>query len=366
MFCSAGWVRVFFGRQVVLKVWSILAGLALGAILSAGSAEAQQKRLALLIGNESYNTSGLAELSNPHEDADRVRDALIVAGFKSSDIVVLKDRNRAQTIRAINDFASRLSAAGEDTMGFFYYSGHGGSTERGLRRENYIVPVREPIDFADDLEAFGVSLPDQVNKLQASGASSVFVVIDACRNTLSWRNTMAGAVTKGVRREDFNPTGMMMLFSAGDGAFADDDRVFSTILSEELERGGQDALRAFTRVSQRVSEIKGFGNKTPVIIPALKGDVCFISCQTAPAAADAETQAWLEIASLRDDSALCSAYAAHERQYPAGRYTASARLQRSRLCDRSVPESVSARPLPPTDLSPAKDETHLLDGLAFC
>lgn len=307
-------------------------------------AEAQEKRMALLIGNEAYGTPGLSTLKHPHEDVDRVADALIGAGFKKEDVLVLKDQNRAQTIRAISDFAGRLKQAGETSVGFFYYSGHGGSAERDLKRENYLVPVREAIDYADDLEAFGVSLPDQVSKLQASGAGSVFVVVDACRNTLSWKDTMAGAVTKGIRREDFNPTGMMLMFAAGDGAFADDDAVFSTILSEEIVRRGQDALKAFSKVSQRVGESKGFGNKTPVLIPALKSDLCFVSCteQIAGEAVDAETQAWLEIKPDQDRAALCAAYQNHERLFPGGRYSPSARTLSSSLCTTATQAEAKA------------------------
>lgn len=280
------------------------------------------KRLALLIGNEAYGTVGLATLNNPHEDVARVRDSLLAAGFPSENIVLLRDRNRAETIRAINDFSERLRVAGPEAVGFFYYSGHGGSAERGAKRENFIVPVREPIEYADDLESFGVSLVPQVDKLSSTGAGAVFVVIDACRNTLSWKNTMAGAVTKGVRREDFNPTGMMLLFSAGDGAFADDDPVFSTVLSEEVRKPGQSALEAFAAVSRRVGEAKGFGNRTPVVIPALTKELCFVSC-----ALDLDER---DYATAREINTV-AAWDFYLRNHPQGRYVAEARLARARV-----------------------------------
>ncbi len=294
------------------------------------AAQAQERRLALLIGNEAYGTPGLSTLENPHEDVDRVRGALLRAGFRDGDIVVLKDRNRAQTIRAIGDFSERLNTAGSENVGFFYYSGHGGSAERDGRRDNFIVPVREEIEWADDLESFGVSLPAQLDKLQRSGAGSVFVVIDACRNTLSWRGTMAGAVTKGIAREDFNPTGLMLLFAAGDGGFADDDPVFSTVLSEEIVRGGQDALRAFSRVSQRVGQQKGYGTKTPTLIPALRRDVCFVSCE---AAQDSDASAW----ALASELNTREAYQGYLYFYPQGRFAADARAALVRIAPELPP-----------------------------
>lgn len=325
-------------------------------------AEAQERRMALLIGNEAYGTPGLAMLTNPHEDVDRVAASLIAAGFAPEDVTVIKDKNRGETIRAINDFSDRLKQAGSASMGFFYYSGHGGSAERDYSRENYIVPVREPIDYADDLEAFAVSLPDQVAKLQASGAGSVFVVVDACRNTLSWKGTMAGAVTKGIRREDFNPNGMMLMFAAGDGAFADDDAVFSTVLSEEIARGGQDALKAFSRVSQRVGEAKGFGNKSPVIIPALKSDVCFVSCPGVGAriGADAEDAAWLGIKRGQNKIVLCAAYTEHLRLYPEGKYAAMAKLLSASVCP-GEPED-AARRLKDAQENYTQGQTEYSDG----
>jgi WD40 repeat protein len=220
-------------------------------------------------------------------------------------------------------FADRLREAGPDAVGFFYYSGHGGSAEREGKRANYIIPVGEPIEFADDLESFAVPLPDRVSRLQRTGAGAVFVVIDACRNTLTWKNTMGGAVTKGVRRDDFDPTGKMLLFAAGDGDFADDDPVFSTILAEEISRPGQDSLRAFANVSQRVGDAKP-GKTPPVLMPGLRRDVCFVSCVEA---IDLDTDAWAR-AQLMNTHASYDSYLTF---YPRGRFALQAREALTKL-----------------------------------
>src|SRR5438874_2597374 len=81
-----------------------------------------EKRVALLIGNQAYKPS-VGVLVNPLNDIRIVGDALKAVGFE-----VLKpteNAKRAGMLRAINDFASRLKAAGEGAVGFLYYSGHG-------------------------------------------------------------------------------------------------------------------------------------------------------------------------------------------------------------------------------------------------
>ena len=63
----------------------LLAGF-LATMWMVSAAAAEEVRVALLIGNEDYPAE-VGVLQNPHEDVDRVRDALRQAGF--TDIEVL-------------------------------------------------------------------------------------------------------------------------------------------------------------------------------------------------------------------------------------------------------------------------------------
>src|SRR5262245_40501291 len=103
---------------------------------------AGQERYALLIGNKDYSAK-IGPLKNPINDVALVRDALIEVGFKRENIEVLTNAKQGEINRAKTMFGYRLKAAGPDSLGFFYYSGHGAAskvTETG-QISNYIIPI---------------------------------------------------------------------------------------------------------------------------------------------------------------------------------------------------------------------------------
>ena len=50
-----------------------------------------------------------------------------------------KDLGRVEMHRQINEFIERLSKAGPEAVGFFYYVGHGVSNP--YNRNNYLIPI---------------------------------------------------------------------------------------------------------------------------------------------------------------------------------------------------------------------------------
>jgi uncharacterized caspase-like protein len=83
-----------------------------------------EKRIALLIGNQAY-TAEIGVLANPHNDVVLLERTLKGLGF---EVATLRDADLATLTRAVNAFARRLAGAGQDAVGFFYYSGHGAPT----------------------------------------------------------------------------------------------------------------------------------------------------------------------------------------------------------------------------------------------
>jgi len=77
---------------------------------------AQERRVALVIGNGAYASN---TLKNPPNDADDVAAALKASGFEVS---LVKDASLEAMDRAVNDFSASLKGAG---TGLFYYAGHG-------------------------------------------------------------------------------------------------------------------------------------------------------------------------------------------------------------------------------------------------
>ena len=108
-------------------------------ILLPTALHAQEKRIALLIGNKDYK-AGVGALTNPLNDIRIVSDALKAVGFEL--LKPVENAQRTAMLLAVHAFATRLKAAGPDAVGFLYYSGHGIASEG----ENYLIPtdVDEP------------------------------------------------------------------------------------------------------------------------------------------------------------------------------------------------------------------------------
>ena len=94
-----------------------------------------QKRFALLIGNQNYKLDQL-DLKNPHNDVAALGSALQSVGF---DVRIVKDAGLSRIQREINRYAKRLRNAGKNSVGFFYYSGHGALNDQD--RFNYLIPT---------------------------------------------------------------------------------------------------------------------------------------------------------------------------------------------------------------------------------
>src|SRR5215467_9675057 len=105
----------------------------LALVLFAGPAANAEKRVALLVGNQSYGAD-VGPLKNPHNDVALLEGALKGLGF---EITVVRDAGLGALTRAVNAYTRRLQAAGPGAIGFFYYSCHGAS-DGGT---NYLIPT---------------------------------------------------------------------------------------------------------------------------------------------------------------------------------------------------------------------------------
>ena len=285
-----GWYRV--PRLLLLCLISV--SLALGA-------RAQEVRYALLIGNEDYPAE-VGRLTLPHEDAARMRGALVQAGFPDGNITVLKDATQTETNLAIANFAAKLEQGGKNAVGFFYYSGHGGSAEASGVRQNYLIPAKSPITSASQLPILGVSMSGIIDSFAAAQAKAVFVVSDACRNTLPLTSSKGGQSDKGMVRVN-SRSGLFIAFATADGATAPDDGAFSAALAEQIVKPGQTADRAFTLALRQVAS-KRPGNRLPFSVDGLRGDICFAGCEAPKLLADDEQIALGQALSSNDIAVL--------------------------------------------------------------
>ena len=209
-----------------------------------------EKRIALLIGNQTY-TAEIGVLANPHNDVALLERTLKGLGF---EVATLRDADLATLTRAVNGYARRLAAAGQDAVGFFYYSGHGASDGA----TNYLIPTDVKTTETGELWDQSLRLTEITRKLRSeAGNATHFVVFDACRNTLKLRKPGTRAL---VQSKGFVPVvqenGMLIAYATAEGELASDvgnaAGPYAKVLADEIIKPGVEAVAMFRRVQVRV------------------------------------------------------------------------------------------------------------------
>ena len=156
-------------------------------------AEAQTRRLALVIGNGAY--THVPKLSNPANDALDISAALKKLGF---EIIEGRDLDETGMRRAVKQFAETLTGA---EVGLFFYAGHGLQVDG----QNYLVPVDAKLDTAAGLD-FELIRLDVVQRAMERETRTNVIFLDACRDNPLSRNlaralgTRSTTIAKAWRR----------------------------------------------------------------------------------------------------------------------------------------------------------------------
>lgn len=280
----------------------VLACAMLLALLLAGQARAaDEPRLALVIVNGAYQS--FDRLGATYADGEKIATALNATGFVDASgegpVQVRRDLSREAMLQAIAQFREKLAAAGPKAFGTLYFSGHGAALG------SYGDVMLLPVDAGRDVSAETATLTRAAltRNLLGSGAKTVLIVLDMCRNVLSApppalvqtiateTGVDAGAVgelagSKGLRRMVRAPEaairpdqGYLVAFSTSPDQVAFDDGIFSKVLAEEMRRPQQNIADALKRVSDRVALSSGKNFQKPTFDYGLQGaPPCFISC----------------------------------------------------------------------------------------
>jgi uncharacterized caspase-like protein len=207
-----------------------------------------QKRLALLIGNKNY-PPGVGRLINPHNDIALIGKVLVQIGF---DVVQKRELERKEILAEIDAFSGRLRDAGDEAIGFFYYSGHGASNPDD--RTNYLIPIGIPALKDQSAWYDTVRLEDVLLKLSKGAPRAAHVVVfDACRNELQ-----LPAIKGDSKGFELAPKkdGMFVAYSTGANTVASDEGdgagPYARTLADELQKPGQDHSTVFRNVARRV------------------------------------------------------------------------------------------------------------------
>src|SRR5450631_3089556 len=244
--------------------WWILCLLILMSGLP-GAVEGAERRVALIIGNDAYVK--LNPLRNAGNDARKMEQALRSAGFETTLRIDAKRRNLYQVIDA---FAMQI-AGSPDTVGLFYYAGHGIQTNGN----NYLIPVDADIETEADLEAEAVNAGKVLRAMGEAHNRLNIVVLDACRDNPLPKGRSA---SRGLARMDA-PTGTFIAYAAGPGQTAQDgsaggNGVFTGELVNAIALPGLPIEQVFKKAAQGVRRQTG-DKQVPWTEASLQGDFFF-------------------------------------------------------------------------------------------
>lgn len=212
-------------------------------------------RLALIIGNSAYS-SWLGELPNPANDAEAMAAALRQLGFTVS---LVKNADQKSMKRAIAAFGEKLTAAGRNATGLFFYAGHGIQA----RGTNYLIPTNAEIRTQADVDLEAVAADTVLQQMEEAGAATNIVILDACRNMPLVRGFRSP--TRGLAPMDA-PNGSFIAYSTAPGSVAADgagaNSPFVTALVKNLGRKGESIESIFRDVRREVLSTTE-GTQTP-------------------------------------------------------------------------------------------------------
>ena len=286
---------------------------------------AVESRIALVIGNSGYKIA--PPLLNPANDARLMAETLRGLGF---EVIERIDADRETMLLATFELQDRLIAAGKDSVGLFFYAGHG--VQAG--GENYFIPLKTEIKKEREISVKAISASSVLKQMEFSGNRMNFVILDACRNNPFPASTRAA--TRGLARMNA-PTGSLVAYSTGPGEVAadgdGDNSPYVLALSEALQIPGVPAELMFKRVRERVLNATN-DEQTPWEESSLKGADFYFNTDVpeepaAPAISDTaaatqrETAFWESI----EDGSDPVMFEAFLKQYPAGTFAPLARTR---------------------------------------
>lgn len=346
----------FFTRHSWGQTWITLC-LLLGSLILSAAHAATGKRLALVIGNDSYQYTSV--LQNARADARAMANKLQTMGFT---VTLQENLNEKEMKRTLRQFKS--SVGGGDEVVFFY-SGHGVE----LENSNYLLPTDIKGENPDQVKDEAVPLQRILADLADQRARFSLAIIDACRN-----NPFKGS-GRAIGGRGLAPvtaaTGQMIIYSAGAGQEAldrlgnkDPERngVFTRVLLKEMSQPGRQVGEVLRRVRQEVATMaKTVGHEqVPALYDQALGDFYFlgpVNITVQPPAANntqsvAQADPDQELWSTVKNSTQPQDFEDYLQAFPQGRFAASARVRLRQLRTVATTEPAAQPALQPVPRVP--------------
>ncbi len=317
-----------------------LARLVTGIVLCATMMPASAKRLALVIGNDNYQS--VSKLQKAGNDAVAMASELRSAGF---EVGLYRDLNYREMVKATEELYNRVQGGDEVVI---FFAGHGVQIKSG----NYLLPVDIEPSTESMVEKTSYSLNDMNERLESTRAAFSLVIVDACRdNPLKAKGRAVGG-ERGLSPPD-PPKGQMVVYSASRGeqaldrlgeSDADPNGVFTREFIKRMRKPGVKVEELVREVQISVEKLAyTVGHKQrPALYNEVRGNFYFFGpvavmqpSVTAVAAVDI-SESQREDRFWEDTKAAgnLDGFEAYLEQYPKGRY---ARLSRANIERLKVP-----------------------------
>jgi uncharacterized caspase-like protein len=314
-----GVVVEHIGRAYAMgRFWQIAALLAVVSFVATPSL-AQDKRIALVIGNSAYKHT--PRLHNPGNDAADMAAKLEQVGF---DVIVGRDLDKVAMDRTIRDFAEKLAGA---HVGLFFYAGHG----LQVNGQNYLLPTDAKLTTAAAIDFEMVRL-DLVHRTMERETRTNILIVDACRDNPLARNlagalgTRSSQVGRGLAIVE-SGEGTLISFSTQPGNVALEgsgrNSPFAGALMKHIATPGEDLLSILINVRNDVMQATA-RRQIPWEHSAMTAKFHFVP--PAPAAApksgpDIELEFWASV----KDSTSPAVLGTYLERYPDGEFAPIAR-----------------------------------------
>lgn len=308
-------------------------------------------RIALVVGNSGYEHIG--RLDNPGNDAGLIGGVLENAGF---EVDYLYDATQSTFEAAVVALGRKLRESGPDTVGLFYFAGHGVQS----RGKNFLLPVDAALSNEADLELVGVQADIILRQMESAQNRTNIVILDSCRNNPF--AAIQGLEANGLAKMDPSP-GTFLSYATGPGDVAFDGlgrhSPFSAALADAMSKPDLAIEQVFKDVRVRVVE-ETRGVQTPWDTSLLTSDFVFIEGADVVAARNAETALWASVENTGDPLKLTRFLRAH----PNGRFAETARQSLADALD-DLPDSDAddpTRALRIVNTTPEVTERALLEA----
>lgn len=231
---------------------------------------ANQRRIALVIGNSTYLHAG--KLGNPINDARAMATTLRSLGFK---VLKHEDVSLSEMKKAVDEFGTLL---GDYDVSLFFYAGHGIQ----VNGKNYLIPVDAKIKSKNDVEYNAVEAGRVLSKMEDRQNKTNIIILDACRNNpfeRSWnRAVRIGGGGTGLAFMNA-PSGSLIAYSTAPGNTAADGEegtngLYTASLLKQMKTPNITIEEMFKRVRADVEQ-KSHGKQVSWESTSLKGSFFF-------------------------------------------------------------------------------------------